>query len=143
IPEEVQARRTGPDRRGEFADGRLAAAARGELVQSRDDERLGPCETDAADERLEVRARDVAAEGDARDLTAELAGAALAGVPRRSTDPEDLGAPPGPVPPRPDDRPWSRRAVLERARFHQPLVGQAPGMGRVRAPEDRSEPVHL
>src|SRR5690606_35937171 len=122
---------------------RLAAAARRELVERGGDERPVPVQPDGREEDVEVGAADVAAEGDARAVRAQVAGALAAGVAGRRSDPEDIVMLPRPVAAGPDNGARRDGAVLEAARFGQPLVLQAAGMAGVHAFEDVAETERL
>ena len=91
-------------------------------------------------QHVEVRARDVAAERDARAVRPQLACTAAARVAGSRAHPQHGHLPPRAVPPAPHDRPRDDPAAGRTARRRQPFVAEAVRMPPVQAPEDGAKP---
>jgi hypothetical protein len=112
-----------------------------QLVECSYEECVVPVDADAAEECIEVRARNVTAKRDARAMRALITAAFAACIPRRRTNENRIDAMPRSVATAPHER--SCRAVLRAARLHQPLVALTVDVVGVSTQEDSAETLFL
>ena len=128
IAQQVQTALVVTNRCAHLGERGLAAACKRQLVERCNDERIVARQADAAEENIQIRARDVAAEGDARCVRAQNTGTFAPCVAGCCADPQDVDRPPRTVAPAPGQRAIDGLAGRIAARLIDPFVAQTIGV---------------